>query len=151
MTENEPLVTPHGRKMKFTPERLVQIKNLIERGWDRQQIADTIGVTLGSLQVTCSKHGISLRKVRGTGAERPPCASNIGEATVSINGNPESKPKISLHFIYKGREKIVEIKLSDEMIGRLALEALFCNENLGELTADLIIEALAIRESKSNG
>ena len=30
----------------------------------REEIAETIGVTLGSLQVTCSKHGISLRRPR---------------------------------------------------------------------------------------
>jgi hypothetical protein len=47
------------RPIKFTPERLQHIKNLVERGLSREQIAETIGVTLGSLQVTCSRLGIS--------------------------------------------------------------------------------------------
>ena len=45
---------PRGRQIKFTPERLQQIKNLVERGKTREEIAELIVVTLGSLQVTCS-------------------------------------------------------------------------------------------------
>ena len=53
----------HGRPIKFTPERVQQIRNLVERGKSREQIAELIGVTVGSLQVTCSRLGISLRRV----------------------------------------------------------------------------------------
>src|SRR5262249_60713316 len=53
----------HGRPIKFTPERVQQIRNLIERGKSREEIAELIGVTVGSLQVTCSRLGISLRRV----------------------------------------------------------------------------------------
>jgi len=59
------LATPvliRGRKIKFTPERIQQIKNLVERGKSREEIAELIGVTVGSLQVTCSRLGISLRR-----------------------------------------------------------------------------------------
>jgi hypothetical protein len=59
-----------GRPLKFTPERIEQIRNLIERGKSRDEIAEIIGVTNGTLQVTCSKLGISLRKLTfdtGTG------------------------------------------------------------------------------------
>jgi hypothetical protein len=52
-----------GRQIKFTPERLQQIRNLVERGKSREEIAELIGVTVGSLQVTCSRLGISLRRV----------------------------------------------------------------------------------------
>ena len=51
-----------GRQIKFTPERLEQIRNLVERGKSREEIAELIGVTVGSLQVTCSRLGISLRR-----------------------------------------------------------------------------------------
>ena len=50
-----------GRHIKFTAERFNQIRNLLERGKNRQEIADIIGVTVNSLQVTCSRVGISLR------------------------------------------------------------------------------------------
>src|SRR5262244_1430050 len=51
-----------GRPIKFTPERIQQIKDLVERGKSREEIAELIGVTLGSLQVTCSRLGVSLRR-----------------------------------------------------------------------------------------
>jgi transposase len=48
------------RKVKFTPESIAQIKNLVERGKTRDEIAKIIGVTVGALRVTCSRLGISL-------------------------------------------------------------------------------------------
>ena len=56
------LLTSRGRPTKFTLERLQQIRNLVERGESREQIAEMLDVTVGSLQVTCSRLGISLRR-----------------------------------------------------------------------------------------
>ena len=67
-------ISTRGRLIKFTPERIQQIRNLLERGKSREEIAELIGVTVGSLQVTCSRLGISLRRVvfaNGTGLLRP--------------------------------------------------------------------------------
>jgi len=58
------LLTTRGRPTKFTPERLQQIRNLVERGESREGIADLLDVTIGSLQVTCSRLGISLRRLK---------------------------------------------------------------------------------------
>jgi hypothetical protein len=66
MMQTEELTTQlstRGRQIKFTPERIQQIRNLVERGKSREEIAELIGVTVGSLQVTCSRLGISLRRV----------------------------------------------------------------------------------------
>jgi hypothetical protein len=65
MMQTEQLATQptvRGRQIKFTPERIQQIRNLVERGRSREEIAELIGVTVGSLQVTCSRLGISLRQ-----------------------------------------------------------------------------------------
>src|SRR5262245_27620809 len=65
MTQTAELGTPaltRGRQIKYTPERIQQIKNLVERGKSREEIAELIGATVGSLQVTCSRFGISLRR-----------------------------------------------------------------------------------------
>jgi hypothetical protein len=56
------LMTTRGRSTKFTPERFQQIRNLVERGESREGIAEILDVTVGSLQVTCSRLGISLRR-----------------------------------------------------------------------------------------
>ena len=77
--------TPRGRQTKFTPERLCQIVNLVERGKSREEIAELVGVTVGTLQVTCSRFGISLRKPRfdtGTGYLRPSKASSSNGTSV---------------------------------------------------------------------
>ena len=36
----QPLTATNGRRIKFTPERLQQIKNLVERGISREQRDD---------------------------------------------------------------------------------------------------------------
>ena len=75
-----------GRPTKFTPERIQQINNLVERGKSREEIAELVGVTLGSLAVTCSKLGISLRRRmmnNGVRLLRPiKIASRAGTGTV---------------------------------------------------------------------
>jgi transposase-like protein len=65
---------PRRRQTKFTPEGIRQIVNLVQQGKSREEIAELIGVTVGTLQVTCSKLGVSLRRRRcdtGTGYLRP--------------------------------------------------------------------------------
>jgi hypothetical protein len=62
MAEPTTEVLTRGRQKKFTSERIQQIKNLVEQGTSREKIAELIGVTVGSLQVTCSRLGISLRQ-----------------------------------------------------------------------------------------
>src|SRR5262249_53504495 len=77
----------HGRQLKFTPERIQQIKNLLERGKSREEIAELMGVTVGSLQVTCSRLGISLR--------RPPFntgAGSLGRDEPRSNGVSTPSP-----------------------------------------------------------
>ena len=58
----KPQLLNRGRPKKFTPETIQQIYNLVERGKSCDEIAEIIGVTTGTLQVTCSKLGISLRR-----------------------------------------------------------------------------------------
>jgi transposase len=57
------------RPSKFTPERIQQIKDLIARGETCEVVAAQIGVTVGTLKVTCSRLGISLRRPRVKTAE----------------------------------------------------------------------------------
>ena len=56
-------ITPHpGRpRRKFTPANIQKIKDWVAEGISREEIAKSLGVTVGSLQVTCSRLGISLR------------------------------------------------------------------------------------------
>jgi hypothetical protein len=56
------LLTISSRPLRFTPERIGQIKNLVERGYSRDEIAELLNLSVGSLQVACSRFGISLRR-----------------------------------------------------------------------------------------
>jgi len=132
----EPLTATNGRPIKFTPERLQQIRNLVERGMSREQIAETIGVTLGSLQVTCSRMGISLR--------RPHC---VAAAAPRSEAPKEAKPvergaKLAVRMQYQGRERAIELPLSQDLLGALALEAHFSNLSIGEMAVKLITAAI---------
>jgi hypothetical protein len=132
----EPLTATNGRPIKFTPERLQQIRNLVERGMSREQIAETIGVTLGSLQVTCSRMGISLR--------RPHC---VAAAAPRSEAPKEAKPvergaKLAVRMQYQGRERVIELPLSQDLLGGLALEAHFSNLSIGEMAVKLITAAI---------
>ena len=80
-------VPPRGRPMKFTQEKIQQIRNLVERGKSREEIAELIEVTVGSLQVTCSKLGISLRRPRLDNGIR-----HLPRGAVPSNGSSTSDP-----------------------------------------------------------
>jgi hypothetical protein len=94
----------HGRPTKFTPERMQQVRNLVERGKSRDEIAEIIGVTTGSLQVTCSKLGISLRRPTfntGTGLltrqrSRAQHTSQSGLQPENTGSDPATGPRSAL-------------------------------------------------------
>ena len=83
-----------GRPTKFTPERIQQVRNLVERGKGPDEIAEIIGVSTGSLQVVCSKLGISLRRptfYAGTGLlPRPWSRDHKSGSPTQSSPRPES-------------------------------------------------------------
>jgi hypothetical protein len=75
---------PKPSRERYTPEVIMQIMNLLERGASREDIATTIGVTTGSLQSACWRLGISLRRKATTTPTPPPpedTRDNIGPAS----------------------------------------------------------------------
>src|SRR5262245_27652089 len=90
------------------------------------------GVSVGTLKVTCSRLGISLRRPRvkllpprTTGAARTVgAAGDIATFTISMK--------------YKGQERNTALPLTSNMISQLALEASFRDQKIGELAKDLV-------------
>ena len=166
-TEELPTQLPtRGRQIKFTPERIHQVRNLVERGKSREEIAELIGVTVGSLQVTCSRLGISLRRVvfdNGTGLLRrggPHSNTRTSKYSPSRGGdvplppineqpqqNSQSGPaelknevdsaNLALVMQYRGDERTTELPLTQDMIWQLAFEAQFRNMSIGELIGEV--------------
>jgi hypothetical protein len=117
-----------GRRVKFTPERIEQIKNLVERGKHREEIAALIGVTVGSLQVTCSRLGISLRP------------SKLAKAADAAH--------FAISMRYRGEERAAELPLTQDMIRQLAAEAALRGVPICDLIGDLIMGALQAHARK---
>lgn len=112
------------RTIKFTPERMEQIRNLLERGLNREQIAELIGVTVGSLAVTCSRHGISLRTRRDAPSQ------SIKEKSMS----EENASRVAQFEITVGHRKIhCEVPLRAFI--ELCFEAQMTNAKLGDVIA----------------
>jgi hypothetical protein len=163
-------VLPRGRQTKFTPERIQQIRNLVERGKSREEIAELIGVTLGSLQVTCSRLGVSLRRPifnTGTGLlrrganngvilqltkERPEQNSQSAPVEQAQTPTPHQErakrmnevgsASFAIRMRYKGEERTTELPLTHDMIGQLAFEAELRNTRIGELIGELMVAML---------
>ena len=134
------LTAVNGRPLKFTPERIEQIKNLVERGLSREQIAEMVGTTLGSLQVTCSRLGISLRRVLPAGAPRDAPRKPKAPAKAAVGYGLA----LALRMQYREREQFVELPLSQDLLGWLVLVAQFQNLSIGEMVAKLVAEAAMV-------
>jgi hypothetical protein len=94
-------------------------------------------VTLGSLQVTCSNHGISLRRPRPPGSTPP------------VRHEPKPQPvqaTTPVTVALPHERRMLELKLPKELLGSLAVEAIFKNLTLNELISKLLMSAL-----KGNG
>jgi hypothetical protein len=152
MQNDSQLMAANGRSIKFTPERFEQIRNLVERGMNREQIAETIGVTVGSLQVTCSRHGISLKpsKLNNGVAHAPrsrndtPAQNGVAHAPRSHNDTPaqDRRAQLALQLRYRSIDRVVELSLPEGVLAWLVIEAHFRNLSIGDLTAKLIIAGL---------
>ena len=160
-----------GRQRKFTPERIRQIKNLVEQGTSREKIAELIGVTVGSLQVTCSRLGVTLRRPKfapGAGLREEPHSSGIAGDNPSgdmplqssqlleqAQGSPacqghaqtanEGRPGVAnfaIRLQCRGRERMTELPLTQQVVRQLAFEAELRNMRIGELVGEVIVAML---------
>jgi hypothetical protein len=146
------LLRPHGpgRPVKFTPERMEQIRNLHERGRTAEEIAEIIGVTVGSLRVTCSRHGISLRRLvpilRHTRMKPELKAidgnGDTGAEPTSVPEPNQSDIEVSLVVTFGDRRRSVPIPLGSDAIVRLLLHAEFTEVSVGNLVARIIVDSL---------
>jgi len=160
-------LSARGRLIKFTPERVQQIRNLVERGKSQDEIAELIGMTVDSLQVTCSRLGVSLRRPvfntqpgllrrarlrfnnglpdrdGGLSIQKKEQSGPGGQAdyTTSDQGRPHkvNSANLALRIQYRGSERITELPLTQDMISCLAFEAQFRGISMGKLVGELII------------
>ena len=130
-----PTTNVRGRQKKLTPERIQQIKDFVQSGVSCEAIAAAVGVTVGTLKVSCSKLGISLRRPRpGNGSRRLP-----SRMVMSRNTDTSCVANFTVLVRCHGEERATELPLTTAMIGRLALEAGSRDSTISELAGDLIV------------
>jgi hypothetical protein len=134
-----------GRRVKFTPQVIENIKDFLVEGISRDEIANRLGVTVGSLQVTCSRLGISLRRIISpNGSRRHVRISHVGEqkevSQPEACGAPVGKFAITMR--YRGKEQTANIPLSSAEIEVLALEATSRDLAIAELLGQILVAAI---------
>jgi hypothetical protein len=134
MTNGSP--TLRGRRLKFTPQVIEKIKDLVAEGISRDDIANRLGVTVGSLQVTCSRLGISLRRINGIAhvREQKEVSQPAARATPLAN--------FAIMMRHKGKEKTTDVPLPSPAIEVLALEAMSRDLTIVGLVGQVLIAAI---------
>jgi hypothetical protein len=137
MTMTNASPSARGRRVKFTPQVIEQIKGFVAQGISREEIANRLGVTVGSLQVTCSRLGISLRRI---------ILSNGSRHTPDVGGKPAARTTPFANFAitmrHKGKEKVTDLPLPSTAIEELALEAISRDLNIAELIGQVLVAAI---------
>lgn len=149
---------------KFTPEKLGQIRTLVESGKNRHEIADLLGVTVGSLQVTCSRLGISLRRIgrrpadeTGTSSSSSVQQSKIAEVQQDLQSRPlhptatphqeharadATAAKFAVAMQYKGEERTTDLPFTQDMIRQLSFEAQLRDMRIGDFLGELFMATM---------
>ena len=114
------------RATKFCPANVQKIKDWVAKGISREAIAKSLDVTIGSLQVTCSRLGISLRTrkmfERRRRVESRPYIPNHPLMVGHIGPEPQY-PWFQIIVEYKGLQQVTDVSLGGLEVARLALEA----------------------------
>ena len=137
---------PRGRTATiFTPANIQKIKEWVAEGISREEIAKSLGVTLGSLQVTCSRLGISLRR-RGVSNAGDPGTPRTVRRPYLPSRSPIAGQRhagaFQITLVYNGTRRTAELPLTSSAMGRLKLEAEMRKLSMGQLLADVATMAI---------
>ena len=142
-----------GRRVKFTPQAMEKIKEFVAEGISRDEIANRLGVTLGSLQVTCSRLGVSLRRIiSANGSGRHTADVRLGSVGIAHLREQKEVPqpaahaapvaKLEIMMRCRGKEKATDIPLPSPAIGALALEAISRDSDIAGLIGQVLVAAI---------
>jgi len=140
-------ITPRSGRptRKFTPANIQKIKDWVAQGMGREDIAKSLDVTVGSLQVTCSRLGISLRRhdraARVRGSSRAFVAN--GQLYVGhMRRVADRGARFQVVLQSQGKESATDLGITARDIGRLGLEASTQGLAMTELMSQVLAEAL---------
>jgi len=133
-----------GRRVKFTPQAIEKVKEFVAEGISRDEIANRLGVTVGSLQVTCSRLGISLRQTNGSRRHTADVRGSPTPTSVGVAHAARVTPlaNFAITMRYRGKELATEIPLPPPAIEVLALEAISRDLDVAELVGQILVAAI---------
>jgi hypothetical protein len=140
-------ITPRGGRprMKFTPANIQKIKDWVAQGMCREDIAKSLDVTVGSLQVTCSRLGISLRRRDNAPRVRVESRAFVSNGRVyagHLQREPNSRAKFQLVLKSEGTEQTTDLAFTAGHVGRLGVEASAQGLGLTDLMSQVLTQAL---------
>ena len=127
---------------KFTSDNISRIKDWVAQGVGRDEIASRLEVTVGSLQVTCSRLGISLRKsslLKSNGAIQPLQAVQ----RCIKKDDHAAQIKFTLLIQKQNRQAAFDLPLHRDFIERLALEASVRGQTISNLIGNIVKQVMA--------
>jgi hypothetical protein len=134
------------RATKFCPANVQKIKDWVAEGISREEIAKLLDVTLGSLQVTCSRLGISLRTRNMFEHRRAVVSRPYIPDHPSMMGHVGPKPQHPRFQVVLERDGLVQcatdVPFKGLDIAHLGLEAAVQNLGMGQLLTQAVTTAI---------
>ena len=133
------------RATKFTPANIQKIKDFVAQGISKEEIAKFLDVTVGSLQVTCSRLGISLRRHNDAARTRVESRAFVSNGRVyagHLQRELDSRARFQLVLQSQGKEVTTELAIAASDVGRLGLEASAQDLGLTDLMSQVLTQAL---------
>jgi ribosomal protein S18 acetylase RimI-like enzyme len=147
MTSQESATGQGSRATKFTPANVQKIKDFAAQGLSREEIAKSLDVTVGSLQVTCSRLGISLRKRHMLNGN--PSYSRVMNGNGRHHDIPNHPPMVGhkrpawqFQVDCNGARRMTDLPFTDSGIAQLALAAAARNLGMGQLLTETAVTAI---------
>lgn len=145
MTLQENATAGRRPARKFTPANIQKIKDWVAEGISREEIAKSLGATVGSLQVTCSRLGISLRRRDNAPRVRVESRAFVSNGRVyagHLQREPNSRAKFQLVVQGQGNEQTTDLAITAGHVGRLGVEASAQGLGLTDLMSQVLTQAL---------
>jgi len=135
-----------GRARKYTPDNIQKIKDWVAEGISREEIAKSLDVSVGSLQVTCSRLGISLRIPKMFERRRRVVSYPYIPNHAPMSGHIGPKPQHPRFQIVVKRNGLVlcvtDVPLMGSDVVRLGIEAMAQNLGMGQLLTQAVTTAI---------
>jgi len=135
-----------GRARKYTPDNIQKIKDWVAEGISREEIAKSLDVSVGSLQVTCSRLGISLRIPKMFERRRRvvsrPYIPNHPPMLGYVGPDPQ-RPRFQIVVNRNGLARYAtDVPLMGSELARLGIEANAQNLGMGQLLTQAVTTAI---------